>query len=914
MMMRVMSTVNRLRGFLRARHLERDLREEIEFHLEAKVRELVAGGMAEAEARLAARRAFGSMSLAVEDGRAAWRYALLDSIVQDVRYGVRALRRTPVFTTAVVLTLALGIGANTAIFTLVDRVMLRSLAVQDPGSLVAFGSEPLVGLRRSDEPADRSNVLFSYPLFLDLQRNADIYSGLAAASSFPVTAYLGEGAGSPGQRLEQADALLVSGNLFHVLGVRVPLGRPLTPGDDSPGASYPAVVLSHALWTRRYGSDPGVLGRRLRANGTDYTIVGVAAPGFRGLSVGTDIDLWVPMAMQARLMREESFLEERNAMWLRIIGRLGPGVGIGLAEARTNELFRQVRTEEAGADASVQTRAAIARLSIDVVPFGRGFSNMRSRWGRPLLTLMGIVGLVLLVACANVGNLLLARGSSRQRELSMRFALGAGRRRLARQLLTESVMLSLLGGATGLLVAHWTIRFLLGILSAGSAAALDATLDGPVLLFTAVVTLLAALLFGLVPAVRASRVDISIALRKASASVAAGHGFGLRRALVVFQVAISLCLLVGAGLLLRSLGNLRGQDFGFRTKGVLTVDVDPQGGGIDSRQWPQLYPALLERLRAIPGVSDASMSLYGVLGRARRVRQVAVDGYEARPDEDMLVQELFVTPDYFDTLGAPVTTGRTFDNRDREGAPQVAIVSESFARHFFGDRPAIGKRFGFDSESSSRDMEIAGIAPDIKQTDLWGEAPRVVYRPAAQVPDFLESIEVRTPGDPAALAPEVRRAIAEVSPDLPVTDVSPLSARLDVALRQEMMLSRLTMVFGLLALMLASIGLHGVLAYSVSQRTNEIGLRLALGAGRRHVLWMVLKQALIWVGLGAAAGAVATLALGRLMASLLFNLDPFDPMTVVTAALTLAAVSVVAAWWPALRAARLDPLPALRCE
>jgi predicted permease len=915
MVTRLLTIVNRLRALVGGRRRDRDLDEEMAFHVAMKVREYVSAGMPEHEARVAARRAFGNLTLAVEDSRAAWRFAFLESILQDVRYGTRALRRTPVFTVAVVLTLALGIGANTAIFTLLDRVLLRSLPVDNPDALVALGSRSEAGTRQSDGPPERDTTLFSYPLYRDFRQHTDVFSDLAAVSSFPVTVYLGPGTPAHGRQLEQAEALVVSGNLFELLGVTMPVGRALTPDDNLTAGGHPVVVLSHRFWTSRFGQDRKVLGRTIHANGTPYTIIGVAGPGLRGLSPGYDTDLWIPMAMQPQLMREASYLDDRNTMWLRLIARLRPGVTREQALARTNDLFRRLVTEEAGRDVTPGTRAAIARLATDLMSFAGGFSHLRERWEKPLLVLMTIVGLVLLIACANVGNLLLARAASRRRELSVRLALGSGRRRLIRQLLTESLMLAAIGGVLALVVARGTVQFLLGFLSARGADMIDTSLDSRVLLFTAGVTALAAFLFGLIPAVRATQAQIHLALRDHSATSAAdSHGWKLRRMLVVFQVAVSMCLLVGAGLLLRSLGNLRSQDMGFRADGVLLVEIDPQGGGIPEKQLPNLHRELLDRIGALPDVSAASLSLYGLLGNSRRIHSVSVDGSAARPDEDTRAQTLWVTPRYFEVIGVPVVAGRGFDERDRDGAQRVAIVSESFARRFFGGRPAVGRRFGVDGPESSREIEIVGMVRDIKPTDLWEPPPPLFYRPAAQMPGYLNSIDVRTSRDPAIIAPQLRQVVADVAPNLPILDVTPLVTRIDASLRGERTLSQLTGVFGLVALLLASIGLHGVLAYGVARRTGEIGLRLALGAARRQVLWMVLGDALAWVGAGAVVGLLATLALGRLLSTLLFGLDPIDPITMVVAGATLVVVAVAAAYWPARRAARLDPLNALRCE
>jgi len=907
---------SRLRALLGRSRMERDLEEEVGYHLEMKTREYAAAGMSEREAREAALRAFGNQALAREDSRAEWQFAAVESILRDVRYGARALLRTPVFSVTVALTLALGIGANTAIFTLIDRVLLRSLPVRDPGELVMLGSGSEMGRISTDGPPERHQTLFSAPLFRDLRANGDVFSDLAAVSSYSVAAYLGSGVPVRGQQLERADALLVSGNFFELLGSRALIGRALTPDDDlTPGGS-PVVVLSHGFWSRRFGRDPQALGRAIRVNGVDYTIVGVLGPELRGVSVGYDTDLWIPLAMQAQLTREPSFLDDGNTMWLRLIGRLRRGVTVEQAQARVNELFRRLVAQEAGAGISPETRQAIAGLQTPLVSFARGFSRTRLRWEKPILVLTAVVGLVLLAACANIGNLLLARGASRQRELAMRLALGSGRRRLIRQLLTESVMLAALGGALALIVAQLTIHLLLGVLSSRGGAALDTGLDARMLLFNMGVATLAVVLFGVLPAVRATRVEILPTLRRASTtSGGGGSGWGLRRALVVFQVAVSLCLLVGAGLLLRSLGNLRSQDMGFRADGVLLVSIDPQGGGIPRERLQDIHRELLERIGALRDVSAASLSMYGLLSGSQGFNGVWADGPVAQPEEDLNAQTLIVTPRYFEAIGLPLVAGRPFDDRDQAGAQQVAIVTESFARRFFGGDSAAGRRFGVDGPQSSGTIEIVGTVRDVKASDLREPPPPLFYLPAAQVPEgYLRSVEVRCRIDPAAMEPRVRRLIAEVAPDLPVVSATPLSARVDASLRDERALSRLTGLFGLLALLLAAVGLHGVLAYGVIQRTGEIGIRLAIGAEGRQVLWMVLGEALAWVGIGAAVGLAATLALGRLLSSLLFGLDPLDPATIVVATATLVAVTVAAAYWPARRAAKLDPLTALRYE
>ncbi len=862
-----------------------------------------------------------------DDRRDRWGLAAPETAFQDLRYGLRALRRSPIFTAAVILTLALGIGANTAIFTLLDRVVLRRLPVARPAELYVLGSRSGMGTMRSDGVPDRDTSLFSYPLYQDLRRHSapsarlrrdDVFSGLAAVSSFPVNAYLSpDGSPRPGGRgaaVEKAEARLVSGDFFAVLGVPAILGRTLGRDDNRTPGAHPVAVVSHGFWTRRLGRDPDVVGRTLHLNGGEYTVLGVAAPEFFGVTVGHSTDLWVPLAMQAQLMRGPSDLEDRNTMWLRLLGRRRPDVPPAQAAARIDELFHRLLIAEAGAEVTAQIRAEVGKLTIELVPFAKGFSRLRSRYSRPLVLLMTVVGLVLLIACANVGNLQLARAAKRSREMAVRLALGAGRRRLLRQLLTESLVLALLGGALGLVVARWTVRLLLGLISGDSPLPLDVALDLRVLGFTVAASLLTALAFGLAPALQATGVEIGSSLtRRIGGAGGPRRGGRLRRVLVVSQVAVTLFLLVGAGLFLRSLSNLRSQDPGFRTDGLLLVEIDPQGAGFAEAELPGLYDRLVERIEALPDVESASGSLFALLTGSRWVTDAAVDGFAAGGD-DSLIELTFVTAHYFETVGATLLAGRPLGEGDRSGAPRVAVVNETFARHFFPERSTVGGRFGTEGEASSREIEIVGMVRDLRSHDLRQDAPRQVYLPVAQQPDYLGSLEVRTRRDPAAVATPVRSAVAEAAPGLPVLAVRTLRSQLDRSLRQERLLGSLTGVFALLALLLASIGLYGVLAYGVTQRTHEIGIRMAIGAPRHRVLWMVLGTALGWVGIGVVLGLAAALAAGRLVASLLFGLVPYDPATILLATAALVLVAALAAYLPARRASRLDPLLALRDE
>ncbi len=840
-----------------------------------------------------------------------WSFTLLETLLQDLRYGARTLWRNPVFAGAVILTLALGIGANTAIFTLLDAVVLRRLPVERPGELYVFGAWYGEGSMHSDGVPDRDTNLFSYPLYQDFREHTDVFTDLAAVSSYSVWAYLSPGASSGGASLEAAETRLVSGDFFETLGVRAALGRTIRPEDDRVPGGHPVAVLSHAFWASHLGSSPDTVGRPLRMNGTVYTVVGVTPPDFRGVTAGGPTDIWVPLAMQAQLERGDAVLGDRNVMWLRIIGRLPPAVSPQQAEARTNDLFHRLVAQEAGTEVTSEARLEIERLTTHLAPFAKGFSRLRRGYSRPLLVLMAVVGLVLLIACANVGNLLLARASGRQREVAVRLALGASRRRLVRQLLTESLLLALLGGAAGLLVARWILAFLLSLISAGSTLAVG--LDLRVLTFTLGVSVGTALLFGLVPARRAARVDLDPALK--SQNVISGEplrGFSLRKSLVISQVALSLLLLVVAGLFLRSLQNLRRQELGFRPEGVLVAGIDPQGGGYAPEQLPGLYRELVERLEALPGVDSASLSHYSLLTGSRRVLDASVAGYTPPSEEAAQVETIFITNGYLGTIGAPLLAGREPNERDQEGSPKVAMVNEAFARHYFGTESPLGKRFGFDGEESSQEIEIIGVVRDLKVHDLWSETPRLAYLPVAQHMSSLHSLQVHA--RPELAASRLRETIAEVAPDLPVLSVRSLEEQVERSLRQERLLSQLTAFFGGLALVLAAVGLYGVLAFGVAQRTNEIGIRMALGAEPGRVLGTVLASAMRWVGTGIAIGLATALAAGRFLSSLLFGLGPIDLATLALTTAALVLVAALAAYGPARRASRLDPVRALRYE
>jgi len=783
----------------------------------------------------------------------------MQTLWQDLRHGVRMLVQKPGFTAVAALTLALGIGANTAIFSLIDAVLLKTLPVEDPEQLVALTTVTGAGERR---------FTFSYPMFHDLREGNQVFAEIFAYDG------LGQGLNlSAGGRTERVSGQLISGNFFSGLGVKPLLGRVFSAEDDKSPGAHPIAILGHNLWQRRFASDPGVVGKTIHLNGYAFTVVGVAPPGFFGVEVGASPEVWVPFMMQPQLSAGDDRLRMRNNFRIRIMARLKPGVNEQQARVGADLLAQQINREAPGIRPNL--RDFLLKQHIELQPASKGLSSLRSQFKQPLLILMGMVGLVLLIACANVANLLLARAATRQKEIAVRLALGASRFRLARQLLTESLLLSLFGALFGLLFAFWVTDMLVNLV-ARSRFTLELQPDLRVLGFNLGIAALTGILFGLAPAIQATRPDLIAALKNDIPTLASvASRFELRKILVVAQVALSLLLLIGAGLFVRTLQNLKGIDLGFRADKVLLLSMNPSLNGYKPEQARNFYAQLLERVKNLPGVQQASFADMPLLGGAW-ITGATVEGYQSQPGQDMSITAKKVGPKFFETMGIPLLMGRDFAAADGPGAPKVAIINETVARSY------------------------------------WG----TVYAPIAQIEERTSelTLQVRTAGDPTDLIAAIRHEAQTLDKDLPVYNVKTFTELTAEAMSQERIIATLASFFGLLALMLASIGLYGVMAYAVARRTSEIGIRLALGARTGDVLKLVIRQGMALVVIGLVIGLAGAMALTRFIAGQLYGVGANDPATFAVISLLLTAVALVACYPPARRATKVDPMVALRCE
>jgi predicted permease len=918
---------SRLKGLAGRRRIEAELEEEMRTHLEMEEDDNLARGMSPEGARRAARRSFGNPTAAREQARDVWLYRRLEIVLQDLRFALRVLRKTPAFTAVAVLTLALGIGANTAIFTLLDQLLLRLLPVEAPERLALLSTQ---GRHYGNNMGDH---VISHPMFRDFQRDNQVFSGMFARRATQMNV-------SSGGRAERVAAELVSGTYFDVLGVGAALGRTFTPEDDRAPGGHPQVVLAHAYWQARFSADPGVLGKTLLVNGRSLTVVGVAAAGFEGLQLGHRTKLFVPIMMQEQvLFGLPGMLDDRRTRWVNAFGRLRPGVDLEQARAGLQPLMaamlaREVR-EPAFSRADAETRADFLESWMDVLPGGQGQAAARRRLVTPLWSMMAAAGFVLLIACANLANLLLARSTTRRTEVAVRLALGAGRGRIVGQLLTESVLLSLLGGIAGLAVAYWGAQLLVRLYLAPDAGGLPVSPapDARILLFALAVTFLTGVGFGLAPALRATRASLATAMKDQGRSVAGGPHTRLRNLLAATQVTISLVLLVGAGLFLQTLHNLRATGPGFSVTRLIGFRVDPSLSGYTTERAKQFYQRLTDELGALPGVQSVALASVRVLEDDRDAG-VTIAGARSGERPRLAVPYLNdVSPGYFTTLGVPILAGRDFTRADWRQVPRlrdpqdpaseaigtsptVAIINDSFARrHFPGENP-LGRHLGYGIDpGTATPMEIVGVVRDMKYRGLRDEKREQLFLPylGSQVVRAM-TVHLRAAGDPAALMTAAAAKVRALDPELPIFGMRSMEAHLDRVLANERMIADLSAAFGLLATLLAMMGLYGVLSYTVAGRTREIAVRLALGARRGDVIALVMRDVVVLVAAGLAGGIAAALALTRLVTSQLFGVDPHDPLTLALAAALLSLVACAAGYLPARRASRVEPMVALRSE
>ncbi|MBV8207566.1 MAG: ABC transporter permease [Acidobacteria bacterium] len=839
---------------------------------------------------------------------------MMNTLLRDAQYGFRMLRRAPGFALVAVLTLALGIGANTAIFTVVNAVMLRMLPVEHPQELVTIGNPARVTSYSTGTP--RADV-FSYPLYREVRDHNAVFSSLLATSRVDNLQIEIE------RGTEKVTGRLVTGNYFETLGVKPLIGRAFTAAEDTAPGGDPFIVISYGYWQRRFSGDPSVIGRTVRLRSFPFTIIGVAPPGFFGEAVGIRPDLWAPMMMEPQLSPGRDFLQTPNISSLLMIGRLKPGVTLEQARSNVNTVVKTALQETLASLMEADDRDAMksAQLRVEVSPGGRGLSRLRAQFSAPLLLLMGLVALVLLVACVNVANLMLARSAARQREIAVRLAIGAAPARIVRQLLTESVLLALLGGLVGLVFANWGSAALVQLANrSNTGSPLVLGLDWRVLGFTAGACLAAGLLFGLAPALRFLHVSLAPALKEGGRDSAGGaHSQRTGRILIGSQVALGVLVLMTAGLLLRSLRNLQELDLGYSRDQLVLARIDPIGSGYKGPAVLGVERELLQRFSRLPGVRSASASMNGLFSGTESADAFIIEGFTPRKSDDSVSNDDMIGPGYFRTIGVPILLGRDISQQDYDSGAPVVVVNERFARFYYGDRNPIGHKVRLQDSSRPNlpPFEIVGVARDVRDHDLREEVPRRIYAPlSTQAFDLVvaPNFEIRAAGNPEALINEVRAAIREFDPNLVIENVETGSRLVNDNLAGEILVARLSTGFGVLVLALILVGLYGVMSYGVVRRTREIGLRMALGARRTNVIWMVGRESCFMLLAGVAAGIPLGLAASTLFKTMLFDVSKADPIAIAGALGALGAICLAAAVIPARRATRVDPMVALRYE
>jgi predicted permease len=917
----------KLRWLTERRSREAELRDELQFHLDEEAEDRQAEGLVNEEARWAARRDLGNMALVQEDTRSMWTWIFLEQLAQDLRYAFRTMAANKTFSALAILSLALGIGANTAIYSFMDSILLRSLPVANPESLVVLNWHNKVRPRGTvlhggsghidrDPKTGWTAGIFPFPVFELLRKPDAIFSSVFAYYPTRQVHVL------VNEQAALASGEYVSGDYFGGLAVPPAAGRVIIPDDDRVGA--PAIaVLSFAFSQKHFGNASGAPGQSILINNVPFTVVGVAPRGFFGVDPAAAPDFYIPLHSNFLLKPKEKpgdlakdYLDQ-NYYWIEMMARLRPGVSLVQAQAALGPVFHQWVAATASSD---QERAHLPELLIG--EGASGLDTLRRQYSKPLYLLLAMVGLILAIACANIASLLLARATSRRREMAVRLSLGAGRFRVIRQLLTESVLLAWIGGALGVLFAVWGIRFLTLLLANGNEDfTLHPDLNWHVLAAAVALSLLTGLLFGLAPALQSTRVDVIPALKEARAGHRGSRHSSWRPSLshlfVVSQIAISLLMLVAAGLFVRTLSNLQSIQVGFDREGLLLFQMNARQAGHKDPEIVSFYTDLQKRLSAVPGVRSASVSHHPLLGQGTWMSDVVPVGTQPRPD--VTTHILMTGPEFFTTIQIPLLRGRAIDERDRPGSPPVAVVNEAYVKTNFGDRNPLGQHIVIHRRPpfENRDVEIVGVAKNARYGALTGDFPDVVYVPFNQssyYPVDEMTFALRTSGDPLRFASTVREIVRQADPRVPVTNVKTEAAQIDQTMNQEIIFARLCTGFAILALIIACIGLYGTTAYAVARRTGEIGIRVALGAQPDVVVWMVLREVLLLILVGLAISLPTALGTSKLVASFLYGIKPNDPLALTSAVLTLVAAALLAGWVPARKASRIDPMIALRHE
>jgi predicted permease len=917
MMMR--SLRNGLRALFGRDARNAEIAEELRSFEEQSIAEKMRRGMTRENAERAVRRETGSAeSVRHMVWSAGWE-SVAEGIWQDVRYGVRQLLHSAGFALTAILSLALGIGANTAIFTLMNDLLLKQLPVRDPQKLVSFGDGTGSGVMELSSPGGYD--VFPYEFYRRIAAQPEMpLEGVTAFASFPTVVSVRSGSGAAGPAT-QATSHLVSGTFFSVLEAEPMMGRVFDAQDTAVPGRNPVAVISHSYWQQELASDPQAVGRTIMVNGTAFTVIGVMPPQFYGIDLNEQApDMWLPISMQAQVTLGPTLLQPEGPFWIHVLGRLRPGVSAATAQAWVTPQFQRFLTDRAGAAISSDRRKQIAGTFVPLLPVGPGLSYIRQDFEKPLEVLMGMVGVVLLIACANLANLLLAKTAGREREFASRMALGSGRARIVRQILTETLTLAAAGGVLGLCLAYAGTTALVHFL-AGDAThtALSAAPDLHVLAFTFAVCAGTGLLFGLAPALRGSRARLASSLNAHARTVAGAcrRGRLVPQALVVSQVMLSVVLVGMAALLLRTLHNLESQDTGMDRTHVLVVRTNPKFAGYQATQLNALYDQIVDRMDSLPGVKSAAISGGPPMANGSWGSPITIAGRPVKQDEDVDTQLNRVSAGYFETLGIPLLRGRTIAAQDTGSALRAAVVNQTMAEKYFPKGDAIGHTFTVADPGVQGTWQIVGIVKDAKY-NRPGEEPRpFTYLSLEQLTGddaYGYFLQLRAAGDPRQIAGEVRASMAQIDPNLPILRLETLNETVDDQVHVQKFVSQLSAFFSLLALTLACVGLYGVMTYGVVRRTNEIGVRMALGASRGGVLWLVLRESLLLLGVGLALGLPAALAANRLIRAGLFGVSATDPWTLLGSMAAITVVILCAGYLPARRATRIDPMVALRYE